>query len=160
MRLPRLLLLFPKRMLQREMVMNLRTLLPMQLVVTRLLLNYFLVYQNFLLPFPLYFILFYFIFEGPQCVFGLYILTLKQSSCPICFWALNINRGMIFSMIIRLCHCLFYLTFDGCFAFPLFILGHHLFILGDLCLQRNSTLSVFHDLVIFIRFVSLLGIFI
>ena len=61
-RLPRLLLLFPKRMLQGGMVVNLRTLLLMQLVATRLPFNYFPVYQNFLLPFPSLFFIFIFIF--------------------------------------------------------------------------------------------------
>ena len=125
----------------RELVVDLRALLPVQLVVTRLLFSYFLVYRNFLLAFPFFlFFFFFFFFEGAQCVFGLYILTLKQSSCPVCFWALNINYKPIFSLIICLCHCSFYFTFDGCSTFLPLILGRHLF---DLCLQRSFDLCLF-----------------
>ena len=64
------------------MVVNLRTLLSMQLVVTRLLFNYFPVYQKFLLPFPS--LLFFFFF----------FLFLRY---PMCFWALHSNLETIFS---------------------------------------------------------------
>ena len=79
MRPPKLLLLLSKRMLHRAMITNLRMLLLMWLVVTRLLFKHSPIHQ-----------IFFFFWR-----------------CLVCFWALNINFEPIFSMIICLCHCSF-----------------------------------------------------